>query len=248
MIMRRIARRLAQQDWFAVAIEFALIVAGVFVGIQVANWNDSRKDRALEGTYLARIAQDVRNDVSEMDEIIRVSAVRFALLNEMLPQASGRALPDGFDSARGRITIEAVPAYADNGPNSPGFALFILTPLEGNRSAYNTMISAGGLTHMSNAARLRQVQDYYAAVDRERHFEVGLEQNRDKFIDAERKLGMSPVKPASVDEISTAFAANPELLASAQNYWLYTNRHLKLMRALQAQARELADALAKQER
>ena len=245
MIMRRIASRLAQQDWFAVVVEFALIVAGVFVGIQVANWNDARKDRELEGTYLARIAQDVRSDVSEMDEIIRVSAVRLALFNVILPQASGRALPDGFDSARGRIAIESVPAYADAGPNSPGFALFILTPLEGNRSAYNTMISAGGLTHMSNAARLRQVQDYYAAVDRARHFEVGLEQNRDKFVDAERKAGISPVKPMSVDDIAAAFAANPELLATAQNYWLYTNRHIKLLRALQALAHELADALNK---
>lgn len=241
--MRRFARRLAQQDWFAVAIEFALVVAGVFVGLQVANWNDSRKDRALEATYLARIAQDIRSDISEMDEIIRVSAVRLALFNEILPKASGRALPDGFDSARGRIVIESVPAYAEAGPNSPGFALFILTPLEGHRSAYNTMISAGALTHMSNAARLRQVQDYYAAVDRERHFEVALEQNRDKFVDAERRLGMSPVKLMSVDEIAVAYAASPELLATAQNYWLYTNRHLKLMRTLQAQARQLADAL-----
>lgn len=243
MLMRRIASRLAQQDWFAVAIEFALIVAGVFVGIQVANWNDARKDRELEGTYFARIAQDVRSDIAEMDEIIRVSAVRLALFNELLPTASGRALPDGFDSARGRIGIESVPAYADAGPNSPGFALFILTPLEGNRSAYSTMISTGGLTHVSDAARLRQAQDYYAAVDRERHFEVGLEQNRDKFVDAERRAGMSPVAPARVADIAAAFAANAELLAAAQNYWLYTNRHLKLMRALQAQARQLADAL-----
>lgn len=243
MIMRRIARRLAQQDWLAVAIEFALVVAGVFVGIQVANWNDSRKERALEATYLVRIAQDIRSDVTEMDEIIRVSAVRLALFNVVLPKASGRALPDGFDSARGRIAIESVPAYADAGPNSPGFALFILTPLEGNRSAYNTMISAGGLAHMNDVALLRRVQDYYASVDRERHFEVALEQNRDKFVDAERKVGVSPVKPMSVDEISAAFAANPELLATAQNYWLYTNRHLKLMRALQAQARQLADAV-----
>ena len=37
--------------------------------------------------------------------------------------------------------------------------------------------------------------------------------------------------------------ASPELLATAQNYWLYTNRHLKLMRELQAQARALATEL-----
>lgn len=245
MFMRRITLRLRQQDWLAVAIEFALVVAGVFLGIQVANWNEARRESALEETYFARIAGDLRSDVAEMDEIIRVSAVRMALYNVVLPKASGHVLPDGFDSARGRIPIESVPAYADAGPNSPGFALFILTPLEGNRSAYNTMISAGALANMHDAAMLRQIQDYYAAVDRVRHFEVGLEQNRDKFVDAERKAGMSPVKPMTVDEIAGAFAANLELLATAENYWLYTNRHLKLMRGLQTQARQLAETIDK---
>jgi hypothetical protein len=43
MFMRRITTRLRQQDWLAVTIEFALVVAGVFLGIQVANWNDARR-------------------------------------------------------------------------------------------------------------------------------------------------------------------------------------------------------------
>ena len=45
------------------------------------------------------------------------------------------------------------------------------------------------------------------------------------------------------DQLTAAFASNPELLATAQNYWLYTNRHLKLTRELQAQARRLAETL-----
>ncbi len=243
MILRRLVDRIRQQDWAVVVIEFALVVAGVFLGLQVSNWSDARKERALEATYLARIAQDVRSDVADMDEIIRVSAVRMALLNELLPSASGRALPDGFNSARGRVAIEPVPPYADSASSSPGFALFILTPLEGNRSAYDTMINAGAIAGMHDVAALRRIQDYYAAVDKDLHFEVGLELNRDKLVDAGRKLGLSPVNPMTVDELSATFAANPELLATAQNYWLYTNRHLKLMRDLQSQARELASAI-----
>jgi hypothetical protein len=176
MIMRRVAARLRQQDWFAVAIEFALVVAGVFLGIQVANWNEARKERELEATYLARITQDIRSDVAEMDEIIRVSAARLALLNVVLPKASGRALPEGFDSARGRIAVESVPAFADGDPKSAAFALFILTPLEGNRSAYETLIHAGGLANVHDLSLLRRVQDYDAAVDRVRHFETVMEQ------------------------------------------------------------------------
>ena len=71
------------------------------------------------------------------------------------------------------------------------------------------------------------------------HFEVALEQNCDKLIDAQRDVGISPVRPMTVDQLSSAFAANPKLLATAENYWLYTNRHLKLTRELQVQAQQL---------
>lgn len=243
MIQRRMSERLKQQDWVAVTIELVLLILGVFLGIQVANWNELRKERALEATYLARIAQDIRSDVAQLDEIIRVSAVRMALLNELLPKASGQALPDGFDSARGRVAIERVSPYDETSSYSPGFTLFILTPLDDHRSAYQTMINAGAIANVRDVSALRRIQDYYAAADREKHFEVALEQNRDKFVDAERKIGISPVKPMTIDQLSAAFGANPELQATAQNYWLYTNRHLKLTRELQAQARDLAESL-----
>ncbi len=243
MIKRRLGEGLKKQDWVGVAIELALVIVGVFLGIQVANWNDQRRERAREQAYETRIAQDVRNDVAELDEVIRVSSVRMALLNRLLPKASGQPLPSGFDSARGWVMIEPVPPYVENSRLSPGFSLFILTPLDDNRSAYQTMISTGAIANMTDIATLRKIQDYYASVDREIHFEVALEQNRDKLIDAERKGGISPVKAMTVDQISAAFAANPELLATAENYWLYTNRHLKLTRELQAQARSLAGLL-----
>lgn len=243
MIQQRLGERLKQQDWLGVTIELILLIVGVFLGLQVANWNDQRKEYALESEYLARIAQDIRADIRELDEVVRVSAVRMALLNVILPQAAGRALPTGFDSARGRVSIEPVPRYDGNSRLSPGFTLFILTPLEGNRSAYQTMISTGAIADVRDKPTLRRIQDYYATVDREMHFEVGLEQNRDKMIDVERGIGISPVKPLTVDQLSSAFATHPELLATAENYWLYTNRHLKLTRALQGQARELADYL-----
>lgn len=57
LIYKRVAARLQAQDWVAVAIELALIVTGVFIGIQVSNWNDDRKEQALERASLARIAK-----------------------------------------------------------------------------------------------------------------------------------------------------------------------------------------------
>jgi hypothetical protein len=42
MILRRIPEHVKAQNWFAVGIDFFIVVVGVFVGLQVSNWNDRR--------------------------------------------------------------------------------------------------------------------------------------------------------------------------------------------------------------
>ena len=195
MILRRVVHRLKQQEWTAIAIELVLVVLGVFIGIQVSNWNETRKEHSLEAVYLERIA------------------------------------------------VQVVPSYSDADSNSPGIALFILSTLDGNRSAYETVVNTGGIAVMRDEKTLRKIQDYYPSVDKALHFEVGLEQNRDKLIDAQRKIGISPMDAMTAHELATVFEANPELRATAENYWLYTNRHLKLMHDLQREAKMLADGI-----
>lgn len=45
MILRRMAESLRNQNWTAVAIELAIVIVGVFIGIQAANWNQARQQR-----------------------------------------------------------------------------------------------------------------------------------------------------------------------------------------------------------
>jgi len=240
MILRRLIDNIRRQAWTAIVIEFVIVVIGIFVGMQVNNWNAERANRALEATHLQHLAKDIRSDITEIDRILHVSTVRMSALNRLLAEATGRPLPDGFDSARGRIEIEKVPPFPDNDPNTVGIALFILTTLDGNRSAYQTIINTGGLGIIRDTGLVREIQDYYAGVDGARHFEVGLEQNRDKLIDAERQLGISPVQGQTMAEFVALLHANAPLLATAQNYWLYTNRHLKLIGELRGEAEALA--------
>ena len=39
MIFRRVKAHIEKENWFAVFIDFIIVVFGVFIGIQVANWN-----------------------------------------------------------------------------------------------------------------------------------------------------------------------------------------------------------------
>ena len=44
MILRRITDAFRKQDWFPVAVETLIVVFGVFIGLQVNNWNEERKN------------------------------------------------------------------------------------------------------------------------------------------------------------------------------------------------------------
>jgi hypothetical protein len=45
MILRRIVEHLKKQDWAAIALELAIVIIGVFIGMQVSNWNQQRIEK-----------------------------------------------------------------------------------------------------------------------------------------------------------------------------------------------------------
>ena len=59
MIFRRIKAHVEKENWFAVAVDFCIVVIGVFIGIQVANWNETRADANRGQDYRQRLAEDM---------------------------------------------------------------------------------------------------------------------------------------------------------------------------------------------
>lgn len=240
MILRRLAQSLKEQNWTAICIEFVLLVLGVFLGIQVSNWNAVRVDRALEATYLSSLAEDIRSDIEEVDEINRVSTQRMSALSYLIRGATGKDLPVGFDSARGRIGIENVPLHDEKDPRSIGIAIFILTTLDGNRLTYDTLIDNAGIGVIRDPSVVRAIRFYYAAVDKALIFEGEMKVSRVTLVDAQQQSGLSPADGTPAADLVKKFAGDARLLAAAKNYWLYTNRHLKVMRELRRDASALA--------
>lgn len=65
-MLRRLVSSARRQDWFAVAVELVVVVAGIFIGLQVANWNEGRKAARLAGEYRASLAADLATDEATM--------------------------------------------------------------------------------------------------------------------------------------------------------------------------------------
>lgn len=243
MILRRVIDHFRRQEWTAIFIDFIIVVFGVFAGLQVNNWNETRRDHAREGVYLAALAKDIRGDIAEIEEIIRVSTLRLSAMKYLIETASGAPLPQSLASARGDIALEPSPAYDQGDERTIGVAMFILTTLDGNRLAYETMINTGGIGVIRDGALIRSIQTYYADVDKALTFEESLEINRTRLVDAQQAAGLSPVDAMPAAALAARFAADPALLAAARNYCLYTNRHLKIMRELKTEAESLAASI-----
>lgn len=58
MLLRRITQHVKNQNWFAVGLDFVIVVVGVFIGIQVSNWNDAQNRRADERVIIERLVTE----------------------------------------------------------------------------------------------------------------------------------------------------------------------------------------------
>lgn len=99
LFLKRISTALRARDWTAVAIEFAIVVLGIFVALQAENWNQRRLDRQLEQVYLARLADETRHNLNSLnqDEKIFEAKIQFILnLPEMALEEAFRKDPQAF--------------------------------------------------------------------------------------------------------------------------------------------------------
>lgn len=67
MMLRRVTEHVKAQNWTAVALDFFIVVVGVFIGIQVANWNAARAFKAQENAYLAQLRTELTGNIQMIE-------------------------------------------------------------------------------------------------------------------------------------------------------------------------------------
>lgn len=65
MLFRRVLEHVRTQNWTAIGIDFVIVVVGVFLGIQLGNWNGERSDRQQEREYLQRLRADFAESATD---------------------------------------------------------------------------------------------------------------------------------------------------------------------------------------
>jgi len=72
MRLRSLTKHIKDQNWFAVALDFVIVVFGVFIGLQVQQWAVERNRAASEVVYLERLH----------DEVLHAEEIRSPLVDE----------------------------------------------------------------------------------------------------------------------------------------------------------------------
>lgn len=69
MLLRRFMSNLNEQNWLAVFLDLLVVILGIFLGLQVTEWNNQRIENIRSVDYLERILVDFDNNV-ELQEIL----------------------------------------------------------------------------------------------------------------------------------------------------------------------------------
>jgi hypothetical protein len=155
MILRRVVEHAKTQDWFAVTLDFFIVVIGVFVGIEVANWNQARQDRHEESRYYGQLLVDLRGDLETFSQAERLADRYDEAAQLVIDRLNGKAPP------------QASPGRMATAIHHAGFIYIPYT----SRGTYDELVSTGNLRLLRNSQLKSEIANYYATFDRIRQWD-----------------------------------------------------------------------------
>ena len=147
MLLRRVIQHVKTQNWFAIGIDFVIVVVGVFIGIQVSNWNAARAEAARADSYLQRLYEDVSDDIVMLAERQALWARQMQLGREALAATAVRP----GEQARAWEIVRAF-HHASNS-----------VPLHLRDGTYADMVSAGQLGLIEDTELRDRTTLYYTS-------------------------------------------------------------------------------------
>lgn len=143
LILRRLREHVAHHNWFAVTIDFVIVVIGVFVGIQASNWNQARVQRQQAREYRAMLQSD-------LDTNIENNAERKGYYGWVRSEALA-TLADLDRPSRGLDQQFLVHAYQATQIN----------PWALKRNTYDEILSVGAMANLGDPVLRDKIANYY---------------------------------------------------------------------------------------
>ncbi len=118
MIMRRLSTSIRKQDWFTVLIEMLIVVLGVYLGIQLGNWNEVNRNNARLIGALERLEGEVRTNIDIANDLVAIIEAeqdeRVIALEVLRSCAADEAQMAALNIAIASTIRDYAPSFIDN--------------------------------------------------------------------------------------------------------------------------------------
>ena len=247
MLLRRITEHVKAQNWTAVALDFLIVVVGVFIGIQVSNWNDARAESAREQQVLVAVLDDLRSDKETLKSGLAATQINIEASNYILQKAGfspleGIVLPvTNRDVLGGSVFLAPSPNFISEEEKSQLWRNITihLYPTQSD-AAFGALIAAGNLSLIKDADLVRDLQTYtllWAGMKNSN--DTTHRPLRDRTVFVGQEFGLSPFSEISEDDLATLIETNPTLRAAVSTLLEFTLLHRGQSESLNQKADEL---------
>lgn len=149
MLLRRITQHVKAQNWFAVVLDFVIVILGILIAFQITNWNEQRQTKTVELRTLEQIEiefTEIQSALLKQIEVRKTWVAGLGLLISTL-ESSAKA-----DDASIRGGLEA----ATNTGRRPA-----------SSAAYLQLMASGDLTLLSSEPLKQALVNYHTRLDRD---------------------------------------------------------------------------------
>lgn len=124
MLLRSISAHVRSQNWLAVALDFVIVVVGIFVGLQADAWNEDRKERIRERAAIEQLLSDFTTNGAIVGRMVEFHAKKVEELTfAMDALTKGELAPD--ESVRFRNAFVSMTQLPPLGATMGGYDALI---------------------------------------------------------------------------------------------------------------------------
>ena len=186
MILRSITQHLKDQNWFAVVLDFSIVVIGILLAFQITNWNEAQQTKINEQAILKQLESEFTEIKTELEKQISVREVWAREIGSLIK------ILEGNDKAEDSIIKSGLDAATATGR----------TPAQS--AAYLQLMASGELSMISNELLRQSLVKYDVRLQRDSFIHpalmklVTLELSTNVFV--EKNVLTRTRSSASIDE------------------------------------------------
>jgi len=148
MILQNISRAIREQNYYAVALEFVIVIAGVVIGFQIQAWAEGRAQAEREAALLDRLHDEVEDAVAELRGMVDL----YDMVNAQRTEAIERLIARDFEN------------MDEDAMTSGAISSGILPAFSAREGVYTEIVSAGMLSGLGDREFREALGEYRSSV------------------------------------------------------------------------------------